>query len=154
MTAGVALIVVSPESDLEVTMANLNGTWTGRLIDVAGLEGSVGLTLRGRGGRVSGTFTATIPTQHEGVRATGKVSGATKGDKVELVVELEEAPVKITLRGDAFDCRDGGLGMKGTYDVAARRFSPLAGGVVVLHRPKKLRNGALPANAARVAVGK
>jgi hypothetical protein len=50
---------------------------------------------------------------------------------------MREPPVKMGLDADVIPLRGGGLGLRGTYQVSARAFSPLEGGIVVLARDRR-----------------
>lgn len=114
-----------------------NGTWAGSLVDALGNEGTLKLELAGRGGRVRGRFRATIAAHHEPFVRAGEVSGKAAKGSVELQLTFsrgEGEEVSIALHGRTFALSDVGAGMCGTYEVAARSFSPLQGGVIALSR--------------------
>jgi hypothetical protein len=117
--------------------ADASGNWRGSLVDALGYEGSLTLSLTGRGGRISGVCTATISDHHEPFVRSGKVSGKADDGRLSLRISFARADEKVTIALDAhtFEFSDkGGAGMCGTYEVAARSFSPLQSGVVALSR--------------------
>lgn len=121
--------------------AGPSGAWEGSLIDALGYEGTLTLELRGRGGKLKGRFVATIADHHEPFVRTGEVAGTASGDDVALSLTFArqqgEEEVRIELHGHTFKLSDEGVGMCGTYEVAARSFSPLQGGVVALARDRR-----------------
>jgi hypothetical protein len=125
---------------MAAAQVSANGTWTGSLVDALGTEGTLKLELAGRGGSVKGRFRATIAGHHEPFVRAGEVSGkATKGS-IELQLAFPRAEgeeVSIALHGHTFKLSDEGAGMCGTYEVAARSFSPLQGGVIALSRDRR-----------------
>jgi hypothetical protein len=65
------------------------------------------------------------------------VSGTAEDGHLTLQISFARAEEEVTIALDAhaFELSDkGGAGMCGTYEVAARSFSPLQGGVVALSR--------------------
>jgi len=106
-------------------------------VDALGYEGALTLDLAEREGRVSGVCTATISDHHEPFVRSGKVSGETDDGRLRLRISFRRADEEVTIALDAhtFELSDrGGAGMCGTYEVAARSFSPLQGGVLALSR--------------------
>jgi hypothetical protein len=119
--------------------ADATGTWRGSIVDALGYEGSLTLRLAGRGGQVSGDCTATISDHHEPFVRSGKVRGKADDGRLSLRISFkrEREEVTIALEAHAFELSDkGGAGMCGTYEVTARSFSPLQGGVVALSRDR------------------
>jgi hypothetical protein len=117
--------------------AKPSGNWRGSLVDSLGYEGSLSLELTARKGRISGACTATISDHHEPFVRSGKVSGTAEDGHLTLQISFARAEEEVTIALDAhaFELSDkGGAGMCGTYEVAARSFSPLQGGVVALSR--------------------
>lgn len=117
--------------------AEASGNWRGSIVDSLGYEGSLTLELAGREGRINGVCTATISDHHEPFVRSGKVSGKTDDGRLSLRISFARADEDVTIALDAhtFELSDkGGAGMCGTYEVAARSFSPLQGGVVALSR--------------------
>ena len=124
---------------MAAAQASPNGTWTGSLVDALGYEGKLTLVLSGRAGKVSGRFRASIADHHAPFVRAGKVSGKASKGSVDLELTFERGEgeqVRIALRGHAFRLTDEGAGMCGTYEVAARSFSPLQGGVIALSRDR------------------
>lgn len=119
--------------------ASPNGTWKGSLVDALGYEGTLMLELAGRGGKVRGRFRATVADHHEPFVRAGEVSGKAEKGTLELQLTFPRAEgeeVSIALHGQTFKLSDEGAGMCGTYEVAARSFSPLQGGVIALSRDR------------------
>ena len=130
----------------------LSGSWRGRLVDVQGFEGDLQLTLKSDDdGQLRGTFTVQIGTHHSSLRHHGEVQG--KGTEKELSLALaprdREVPVKISLTADVLDLRDGGMGLRGTYEVSARAYSPLQGGVVCASAHRKDEDDVVTATRGR-----
>ena len=119
-----------------MAMQTLEGSWSGRLVDIGGFEGTLTLSLRDRGGLVEGIFDAAIDGQHRPTRMRGMVNGQLKGAQLNLMLDTgdKEAPVSVSFVGSVFDTRRGDAGACGRYIVSARRFSPLMGGVITLRR--------------------
>lgn len=114
-----------------------SGNWRGSIVDALGYEGSLTLTLTLRKGAVRGTATAAISDHHAPFVRSGNVSGKAADGALHLEIAFarEEEKVTIALDAHTFELSDkGGAGMCGTYEVAARSFSPLQGGVVALSR--------------------
>jgi len=124
-------------------MKNLKGSWSGRLVDVGGFEGTVSLSLREGRGVVDGVFDAALDGHHRPIPLRGLVAGRLKGAQLSLRLDLGEkgAPVSVTFEGDVFDTRRGEVGVCGRYVVAARRSSPLLGGVISLRQASPLGRG-------------
>jgi hypothetical protein len=108
------------------------GTWTGKLVDVQGFEGDVRLRLSGKGEALRGTFAASLLTQDDPVALRGTVSGKLVRGRIRLSFEAEEFSASFDAK--LLDLAAGGEGACGTYEVSARGFSPLRGGIVVLNR--------------------
>ena len=122
--------------------AKPSGNWRGSLVDSLGYEGSLRLELTARKGRISGAFTATISDHHEPFVRSGKVSGTAEDGRLSLQIAFARPDEEVTIALDAhtFELSDkGGAGMCGTYEVAARGFSALRGGVVALSRDLPVR---------------
>lgn len=112
---------------------SLNGTWTGRIIDIRGLEAELTLDLHSGGkGEVRGSARAVIQAHHEQIPFEAEVSGTVSGRAVSLAFEADRVSVK--LDADLVRIHGGGSGMKGVYDVAAEGFSTLRGGVFVVSK--------------------
>ncbi|MGD1973600.1 MAG: hypothetical protein PVH37_20900 [Desulfobacterales bacterium] len=117
----------------------ISGNWRGRLVDVQGFEGDLELNLKsGRDGRLSGMFSVEIGANHSTLRQRGTVEGKVSQKGLNLAFAVEKPPLKIKLTGDVIDLRDGGLGLRGAYDVSARNFSPLQGGVACAAKDQKV----------------
>ncbi len=116
----------------------ISGTWTGRLIDVGGFEGELSMHLRARRGAVRGAATAEIGVGHTSERRRLVLRGEYSGDDVKLVGAIEKAEVEIVLSCRVFKLARGGWGMRGTYEVSARGFSPLRAGVVAASKDQVL----------------
>ena len=116
--------------------ADATGEWRGSLLDALGYEGSLTLELAGREGRVSGVCTASIADHHEPFVRSGKVTGNDDAGHLALRISFArgDEDVTIALDAHAFELSDKGAGMCGTYEVSARSFSPLQGGVIALSR--------------------
>ena len=110
----------------------VEGTWSGRLIDVGGFEGEVTLTLQGGKNAVEGIFDAMIAGQHHPTHIRGRVSGTQKGGTLSLRLDVGQTDAKITasLDGDVFKTRQGDRAACGVYAVSARQSSALMGGVI------------------------
>ena len=123
-----------------LTAKQVKGLWTGRLIDVRGYEGEFSLVLKSRSGSVSGTIEAAIGATHVSQRQRVPVRGKIGDDPVvrlEGVVD-EKAGVEIALELEIFDLVGEGNGMRGTYRVVARSFSPLRAGVVAASKDRSI----------------
>lgn len=111
-------------------MAKVSGKWQGRLLDAAGFEGIINLELRGRGGKISGTYDVALITQHGENSRRGKLAGRISRDKIGLTLEpANDSDPKIELQGNVFQSGRG-LGLKGMYEIERRKFSPLVRGIV------------------------
>jgi hypothetical protein len=118
----------------------LTGIWRGRLVDVLGFEGELELDLVSTDdGQLHGTFGAEIGGHHSTLRRTGKVRGKGTERAINLVLvgEDQQSPVKINLKGDVLELRDGGVGMRATYQVSAEHFSPLQGGILTASKDRQ-----------------
>ena len=118
----------------------LSGAWRGRLVDIQGFEGELHLTLKSDdNGELRGTFTVQVGTHHSSMRQEGEVHG--KGSEKTLTLALapepRRRPVKINLTADVLALRDGGTALRGIYEVSARGYSPLRGGVVCASTHRK-----------------
>ena len=75
---------------------------------------------------------AEIGVNHASSVFRGEVNGKLSDDR--LILELsdkeKERRVVVRLDGRVADMREGGVGLKGVFDVAAQKFSPLRGGVI------------------------
>jgi len=113
---------------------SIQGNWSGRLIDVRGFEGSIKLTLKHnkKSGAIKGACVAEIGVNHASSVFNGEVTGKLSDNR--LLLELSDAnkerSVVVRLDGRVADMREGGVGLKGVFDVAAQKFSPLRGGVI------------------------
>ena len=122
-----------------VANRRIPGTWRGRLLDVQSFEGALTLHLKSvRGGRVRGTFNVEIGQTHSSLRRDGEVGGTYEEGRLELAFIGEELPVKILLSASVQELLDGGVGMSGTYEVSARQFSPIQGGVFCASKDRKV----------------
>ena len=116
----------------------LAGSWTGELVDVHGFRGELRLDLAyGGEGAVKGEYSVSVATEHDTLTRRGEVSGTSARGRVKLALSMREPPVKMGLDADVIPLRGGGLGLRGTYQVSARAFSPLEGGIVVLARDRR-----------------
>jgi hypothetical protein len=121
------------------TITRLSGIWRGRLIDIQGLEGDVELNLKsGDNGQLHGTFSVEIGGHHATLRQHGSVQGKSTERGLRLALVGDERPVKIGLTGNILQLRDGGMGLSATYEVSAKGFSPLQGGVVCASKGQKV----------------
>lgn len=113
-------------------MDAVEGTWSGRLIDVGGFEGEVTLTLQGGKDAVEGLFDVMIAGQHHPTRLRGRVSGTQKGETLSLRLDVGQSQTTITasLEGEVFKTRQGDRAACGVYGVSARQPSPLMGGII------------------------
>jgi hypothetical protein len=112
---------------------SIEGTWSGRLVDVQGFEGQIKLRLAShdqKRGRVRGDVEVTIGEVDEGITADGDVSGELDGESLTLVFSLPKTAVMIRAAGRVFPLRAGGLGLRAIYQVSAEAFSPLQAGIV------------------------
>ncbi len=113
------------------TARRLSGVWRGRLVDIQGFEGALELKLEsGAGGKLRGSYHVDIATTHSAMRQQGEVHGSYSKSGLSLAFASKEPPIGIRLTGDVLDLRDGGVGMRGVYEVSAKTFSPLQGGVI------------------------
>ncbi len=111
--------------------SDVAGTWRGRLIDIRGFEGEISLRLVGDGGAVKGVAEVSVGATHTSQQHRLTVSGKVDGDR--LVLEgaaSREAGVRFGIEARVFELHGGGLGLRGTYEVAARGFSPLRAGAI------------------------
>ena len=116
----------------------LDGVWTGQLVDVRGFKGEITLNLSDdKKGALKGHYRAVIVGQHEPVLGRGEVAGTSARDKLKLTLSSREKDVKMGFDGDLIALRDGGIGMRGSYQLSARGFSPLQTGVVVLSKDRR-----------------
>ena len=139
-------------------MSAVEGTWSGRLIDVGGFEGEVTLTLQGGRDKVEGMFDAMIAGQHHPTRIRGRVSGTQKGDPLSLRLDVGQTDTKITasLDSDVFKTRQGDRAACGVYAVSARQSSALMGGVISVRQAvadKPLSEGFVRSAVAQVQGG-
>lgn len=112
---------------------DVQGKWFGRLVDVRGFEGDITLNLKqdGKSGEITGTCDAAIGTNHTSSTFYGEVRGDLTKDRLKLSVQADkQGAVIIHLDGQVGAMKEGGAGLKGTYGVAARGFSPLHGGII------------------------
>lgn len=105
------------------------GTWRGRLIDIRGFEGEITLRLDGEGGAVKGVVDAAIGATHSSEVRRLAVTGKIDEDRLTLEGEAADG-VGIGIDARLFALTGGGVGLRGTYEVAARAFSPLRAGVI------------------------
>jgi hypothetical protein len=132
-------------------MANNRSTgdrWLGHLIDVQGFEGELALDLRTVKGKdkqaVEGVYDASIGVNHQSSRQQGRASGSVSKSRLKLVLSADsEPPVTISLDAEIRTLRDGGQGLCGTYQVAARGHSALQEGVVVASSGRPLSSVAI-----------
>jgi hypothetical protein len=121
------------------TIPRLSGIWRGRLIDVQGFEGEVELNLKSDDdGQLSGTYSVEVGGQHSTLRQHGSVRGKGTEKGLSLTLVGKEQPVNISLKGNILKLTDGGMGLSATYDVSAKGFSPLQGGVVCASKDQKV----------------
>lgn len=121
-------------------MADLNGTWTGRLIDICGFEGDITLHLEESRGSVRGRADVRVHTQHELDTYRVPLAGEV-GERDRLVLKGsagEKTGVDFGIDAVVFEPESGGVALRGTYDVAARQFTALRGGVVVSSKGGRL----------------
>lgn len=121
-------------------MADLNGTWTGRLIDIRGFEGEIVLRLESEEGEVRGRADVRILTQHEVESYRLPIVGET-GKRGRILLKGsagEDAGVEFGIEGVVFELPADGLGLRGTYEVVARQFTALSGGVIVCSKGGRL----------------
>jgi hypothetical protein len=124
-----------------VAVRKLSGLWRGRLVDIQGFEGELELDLKGgSAGQLTGTFNVSIAANHAPIRQRGAVEGKFSDDKLTLALVGKDLPVKIGLIGDVLDLRDGGVGLRGSYEVSAKTFSPLQGGVACAAKDQKFED--------------
>ena len=109
----------------------VSGTWTGRLIDIRGYEGEITMQLAGQRGAVEGRADVALGATHQSERWRVKLAGKYGEDRVQLngVVDEELGP-EVAMDLNIFELTGGGYGMRGTYHVSAREFSPLRAGVM------------------------
>ena len=124
---------------MKIPEPNTAGTWTGKLIDVRGYEGEIVLRLEGDPEKLYGKIDATIGATHVSQRQTVVVSGEYRdGDLWLKGIVDPEAGVEIAIEARIFEIFGGGFGLRGTYQVAARQFSPLRAGVISASRGERL----------------
>ncbi|MFQ5628961.1 MAG: hypothetical protein ACE5I1_09390 [bacterium] len=113
------------------------GEMKGRIMDAQGFEGDLKLNLQ-RGekkGSLGGAFRITLGVNHASATKEGEITGSFSKNRIKLVFEFcENQHVTIRMNGNVFPLMDGGIGLKGTYDVHAHGFSPLQGGIVVANK--------------------
>ena len=109
----------------------VSGTWTGRLIDIRGYEGEITMQLAGKRGAVEGRADVAIGATHQSEHWRVKLVGKYGDDRIQLngLVNEETGP-EVAMDLSIFELAGGGYGMRGTYHVSAREFSPLRAGVV------------------------
>jgi hypothetical protein len=116
----------------------LAGSWTGELVDIHGFKGELELALAAdREGAIKGDYRVAIAAEHDTLIGRGEVAGTTARGKLKLTISMREPAVNMGLEADLVRLRDGGLGLRGTYQVSARGFSTLQGGVVVLSKDRR-----------------
>lgn len=121
----------------------MRGTWTGRMVDLQGFEGEITLRLeRGeKSGTVMGWFDVAIGGHHDSIRRRGTVEGRQTDDRIVLNLEVgDEKAARIAVDGRVWALNSGGTGLCATYDVAAKSFSPLRGGVLALSTGVPIRS--------------
>jgi hypothetical protein len=119
---------------------DISGVWRGKLVDIQGFEGDVELTLKAADdGQLQGTFAVTIGGHHGAVRRRGEVRGKSTEKQVSLALTSKdkELPVKISATGDVLNLRGGGAGLRTTYQISAKGYSPLQGGVLCASKDRK-----------------
>lgn len=122
-----------------VAIKRMSGSWRGRMVDVLGFEGELELDLKaGRGGEIKGQYHIEIGAGHSSLQQRGDIAGTISEKGLKLALVGERLPVKISLNGDAIELRDGGVGLRGVYEVSARGYSPLQGGIVCASKDQKL----------------
>jgi hypothetical protein len=118
--------------------SDVAGTWRGRLVDIRGFEGQISLHLQGEGGEVKGVAEAVIGATHVSEAYRIPVAGKARGDR--LVLEGRaggEQGVGFAIDARVFELPGGGSGLRGTYEVAARGFSPLRAGAIAASKGVK-----------------
>lgn len=109
----------------------VSGRWTGHLLDVRGYEGELVLELEARRGSVSGAIEALIGETHESRRQRVRVKGEYGEDRVRIAGVVDDSVgVELSLDLVVFPLAGDGYGMRGTYRVGARSFSPMRDGVI------------------------
>lgn len=116
----------------------VSGSWNGQLVDIHGFNGEIALTLgTEKTGKVTGDYRVSIGGHHDSLVAKGQVSGSLARGKLKLSIAMREPPVKMGFDADLIALRGGGSGLRGTYQVSARGYSPLQGGIVILAKDRK-----------------
>ncbi len=121
---------------------SIQGKWLGRMIDIRGFEGNIVISLQQnkKDGDITGSCVATIGTNHASSEFRGDIKGSLTKEGLQLSASVgEKESVLIVLNGKPAKLKEGGLGLKGTYAISGRGFSPLRGGVIcaTLNRPIK-----------------
>ncbi len=108
----------------------VSGTWRGRLVDIRGFEGQISLRLAGEAA-VKGTAEVAVGATHTSDAYRIPVSGKLSEGRMVLEGTAGGDPgVGFAIDCQVFEIPSGGLGLQGTYEVAARGFSPLRAGVI------------------------
>lgn len=119
----------------------LSQSWSGRLIDIGGVEGALTLALSENKGTVRGMFEVVIDGMHRPIHRSGEIAGRLQGAELEITLSLgtKEFPVKISFAGKLREMRNQEMALKGIYSVAFRRYQgALLGGVIcVSSQPKE-----------------
>lgn len=118
----------------------IEGSWTGRLIDIQGFEGEFFLELKQNAeNKVYGTFRVIIRDEEALLIQEGATEGTVLKDTFDIVfVPKNKEAVKIRMEGRVQDLREEGLGLRATYDVSGKTLSPFQGGIASARTIKSL----------------
>ncbi len=125
----------------------LSKSWSGRLIDIGGVEGSLTLALSESKGKVQGTFDVILDGIHKPILRRGEITGSLQGSELELALSLgsKEYPVTISFAGKLRVARNQEMVVKGIYSVVFRRYpGALLGGVLFARSQPKEGNARTP----------
>lgn len=107
------------------------GTWRGRLIDIRGYEGEVSLRLDGDERRFKGVATVSIGGTHASQTHRIELVGELRDDRLVLSGTVPgDVGVEFGIEAAVFELPVGGMGLRGTYEVATKTWSALRAGVI------------------------
>lgn len=113
----------------------VTGSWRGRLIDIRGYEGEVTLRLEGDGESVRGTASVSIGGTHASTIRRLELRGELREDQLRLSGAVPgDLGVEIAVDATLFEMPIGGTGLRGTYEVTAKQWSPMRAGVLTAAR--------------------
>lgn len=107
------------------------GRWRGRLIDIRGYEGEISLRLDGDDERLKGVATVVIGGTHSSETHRIELTGELREDRLVLSGAVPgDVGVEFGIDATVFEMPIGGIGLRGTYEVVAKRWSALRAGVI------------------------